>query len=182
MDLFNHLTAEEALTLKEMFEYKKFSKGDFIIKENDTVKHIYFILSGLVKLSYIDEGAKEFILSFAFEQWWETDFAAFCNQDKATLSLQCLEDTVVYGLNYDSYFVFLEKHKLSNYFLEKSIKGHIASQRRILSLLALSPKERYEQFVQLYPTLIQRVPKSVLALYLGVSRETLSRLYRRAKK
>ncbi|HSD08647.1 Crp/Fnr family transcriptional regulator [Flavobacterium sp.] len=182
IDLFNNLADEEFVELKSYFHYKKYSKRDFIIKENDTVQDVYFIFSGLVKLSYFDNEAREFILSFAFENWWETDFSAFYNQTKATLTLQCLEDTEIYSLSYDNYLSVLEKYHLSNYFLDKSIKGHIANQRRILSLLTLSPRKRYEEFIQLYPSLIQRIPKSVLSLYLGVSRETLSRLYRATKK
>jgi CRP-like cAMP-binding protein len=180
-DIFKNLTDNEFIELKGIFHYKKYHKGDFIIKEDNVVKNVYFIDSGLVKLSYFDNDTKEFILSFAFENWWETDFSAFYNQTKATLTLQCLEETETYSLSFDDYIMILDKYKLSNYFLDKSIKGHITSQKRVLSLLMLKPKERYEQFLQLYPSLIQRVPKSLLSLYLGVSRETLSRLYKNSK-
>lgn len=182
IDIFKDLTDKEFFELKNVFHSKKYVKGDFIIKENDKVQNIYFILSGLVKLSYFDANAKEIILSFAYENWWDTDFSAFYNQTQATLTLQCLEDTEVYSLTFDNYLMILDKYRLSKYFLEKSIRGHIASQKRILSLLTLTPQGRYEQFLQLYPLLIQRIPKSVLSLYLGVSRETLSRLYRKTKK
>jgi len=178
IDLFKHLTDNEFIELKDLFHYKKYKKGDFIIAKNSVVKDVYFIHAGLVKLSHFDDDNKEFILSFAYENWWETDFAAFYNQTKSSLTLQCIEDTATYGLSYDDYTTLLGKYNLSAYFLDKSIKGHIASQNRILSLLKHSPKERYEQFLQLYPSLLQRIPKSVLSLYLGVSRETLSRLYK----
>ncbi|SFG14249.1 cAMP-binding domain of CRP or a regulatory subunit of cAMP-dependent protein kinases [Pontibacter chinhatensis] len=178
IDLFENLTDSEFLELKDLFHYKKYKKGAFIIAENDMVKHVYFIRSGLVKLSYFDDDNKEFILSFAQENWWETDFPAFYNQTKSSLTLQCIEDTETYGLSFDDYTAILDKHSLSKYFLEKSIKGHIANQNRILSLLKHKPKEQYEQFLQLYPSLLQRIPKSVLCLYLGISRETLSRLYK----
>jgi len=182
VDLFDNLTDKESVALKNIFQYKKYNKGDFIIKENDAVPNIYFISSGLVKLSYFNSDTKEFILSFAFENWWETDFSAFYNQTKATLTLQCLEDTETYALSYDHYLSILEKYNLSNYFLDKSIRGHIANQKRILSLLTSSPKERYDNFLLLYPTLVQRIPKSILSLYLGVSRETLSRFYTSTRK
>ncbi len=182
IDIFDKLTDTAFLELKTLFRYQKYTKGDFIINENDLVQNIYFIRSGLVKLSYVDMDDQEFILSFAFENWWETDFSAFYGQTKATLSLQCIENTETYSLSYDGYLILLDKYGLSSYFLDKSIKGHIASQKRILSLLTRSPKERYEYFLQLYPSLVQRMPKSVLSLYLGVSRETLSRLYNHAKR
>lgn len=177
INLFETLKENEFLEIKGLFHYKKYKKGEFIINVNFEVKNVYFIQSGLVKLSYYDD-EKEFILSFAYENWWETDFSAFYNQTKSSLTLQCIEDTETYSLSLDDFLKILGKYNLSNYFLDKSIKGHIASQNRILSLLKDSPKERYEQFQNLYPSLLQRIPKSVLALYLGVSRETLSRLYK----
>lgn len=177
-DILKGLSEKELSEIKNLFTVQKYRKGDLIIAENTVVNHVYFIKSGLVKLSYSDENAKEFVLSFAFEDWWETDFSAFYNQTKSSLTLQCLENTEVYSLNYADYFDILDRYRLSNYFLDKSIRGHIASQRRILSLLTQTPKEKYEQFLATYPSLINRIPKSVLALYLGVSRETLSRLYR----
>lgn len=181
-DLFTNLQEKESDELKDIFVFKRYKKGAFIFTENQIVKDVYFIHSGLVKLSRIDEDDQEFILSFAYENWWETDFSAFYNQGKSTYRLQCLEDTEVFALNFDDYSSLLDKYGLANYFLDKSIKGHIASQNRILSLLALKPKERYEQFVQLYPSLMQRIPKTVVAQYLGVSRETLSRLYQKGKR
>lgn len=181
IELLKDLTENEFLQLKDVFHYQKYKKGEFIIEESKFVKKVYFIFSGLVKLSHYDVEGKESILSFAYENWWETDFSAFYNQSPSTLALQCLEETETYSLNYRDFLHILEKYNLSQYFHDKSIKGHIASQNRILSLLLHTPKERYEQFAQLYPTLLQRIPKSVLALYLGVSRETLSRLHKLSK-
>ena len=120
----------------------------------------------------------EHIISFSMEDWWESDYAAFYTQTKATQSLQCLEDTLVLKLSFDNYQRLLtEVPKMIDFFLKKAIGGHISNQRRILSLMTMSAKERYEQFLKYYPILIQRLPKTVLAAYLGVSRETLSRLY-----
>jgi CRP-like cAMP-binding protein len=180
--LHENLTDFDFLEIKALFHYKKYKKGAIIIAGNDKVNRLYFIRSGLVKLSYFDDDHKEFILSFAYENWWETDFPAFYNQTKSTLTLQCIEDTEVYSLSYDDYLTILDKYHLSNYFLNKSIKGHIANQNRILSLLKHKPREKYEHFQQLYPSLLQRIPKSVLCLYLGISRETLSRLYKTSEK
>ncbi|WP_409415764.1 Crp/Fnr family transcriptional regulator [Flavobacterium sp. PS2] len=183
IDIFKDVTNSEFEDIKKLFHYKKYKKGDFIIKEDELVTNVYFIVSGLVKLFYSDRLAKEFILSFAFENWWETDFYAFYNQSKAILNLQCIEDTTVYCLHYNDYLWMLDTYpQLANYFLNKSINGHIANQKRILSLLGQSPKLKYEQFLHTYPQLVQRIPKSILSLYLGVSRETLSRLYKNGNK
>ncbi|HEX7868662.1 MAG TPA: Crp/Fnr family transcriptional regulator [Chryseobacterium sp.] len=182
--LKNHILKTIVLSEDELekacsfFNQEVFKKKEFIINENDKVDDVYFIISGLVKLSFNDNEGKEHIISFAMEDWWETDYAAFYTQSKATQSLQCLEDTEVLKLSFDAYQQLLtELPKMTNFFLKKAIGGHISNQRRILSLMTMSVKERYEQFLKYYPTLIQRLPKTILSAYLGVSRETLSRLY-----
>lgn len=177
IDLFSNLSDAEFKLIQSSFTYERKKKGEILINENTLVSHIFFIKTGLVKLSCFDQDNKECILSFGFENWWETDFEAFYLQKKSNLQLQCIEDTEVLMLNHKDFLSLINVYQLSNYFLDKSIKGHIANQKRIVSLLTLDAKKRYEYFLDVYPTLVQRIPKSILALYLGVSRETLSRLY-----
>ncbi|MCX8534370.1 Crp/Fnr family transcriptional regulator [Chryseobacterium luquanense] len=173
-----NLSEDELEKACSFFSHEIFKKREFIINENDKVDDVYFIISGLVKLSFNDSEGKEHIISFAMEDWWETDYAAFYTQSKATQSLQCLENTEVFKLSFDAYQQLLtELPKMTDFFLKKAISGHISNQRRILSLMTMSAKERYEQFLKSYPTLIQRLPKTILSAYLGLSRETLSRLY-----
>ncbi len=160
------------------FHEEHFKKSEILIHENDQVNYVYFIVSGLLKLFYTDRDAKEHIISFSMEDWWETDYLAFYSQSKATQSLQCLEDTVVLKLSFDNYQKLLtEVPSMTDFFLKKAIGGHISNQRRILSLMNMNARERYEQFLKYYPSLVRRIPKTVLAAYLGLSRETLSRLY-----
>jgi len=182
IDLFKDFPDTELSAIKDMFKLESYRKGDYIVKENDKVAYVYYLQKGLLKLSYMNEQAKELIVSFATEFWWETDFMAFYNQSRAIFNLQCLEDTDVYCLHYQDYKKLVDKPIFNRYFLEKSLRGHITNQQRILSLLGMSPRERYEQFLELYPSLPARIPKSVLAQYLGLSRETLSRLYKNTTK
>jgi len=178
----NSLSPQEIEALNKYFDYGIHKKGSYLFKENQRVKNLYYIEKGLVKLTYQGESDKDFILAFAFEDWWETDFEAFLNQSKSKYALQCIEETTTYSITLDQFNEILEKFKLADFFLKKSMNGHMASQHRIISLLTNKPRERYEHFITLYPTLVQRLPKSVLAQFLGVSRETLSRLYQKVKK
>jgi CRP-like cAMP-binding protein len=126
---------------------------------------------------HTDDTGKQHIVSFAMEDWWESDYYAFYTQTEATMSLECLEDTEVLCLTFKDYKKLCDGlQKMERFFLEKSNFGFIGSQRRIISWLTSNSKQRYEQLLKQYPSLIQRVPKSLLAAYLGVSRETLSRL------
>ncbi|RBL89477.1 Crp/Fnr family transcriptional regulator [Chitinophaga flava] len=173
------LTDDEFAFVCTHFTTKSFRKREFIIQQGERVGHAYFIISGLVKLVYGDESGNQHIVSFAMEDWWESDFLAYFTQTKATLALQCIEDTTVYCLSLDDYRQLCAGlHKMEHFFLWKANAGHIASQQRILSFLTSNAKERYEQLLKRSPSLFQRVSKTLLASYLGVSRETLSRLRR----
>ncbi|MTI31584.1 Crp/Fnr family transcriptional regulator [Cytophagales bacterium RKSG123] len=172
------LTDEEFSFVLSNFTIKKFKKQQFLFQEGESVQYTYFVTSGLLKLVYMDDLGKEHIVSFAMEDWWESDFFAFFTQSKASMSLKCLEDTSVFCLSLEDYQKLCSgMQKMESFFLKKSNLGFIGSQQRILSLLTTNAKERYEQLLKLYPSLLKRVSKTQLASYLGVSRETLSRLY-----
>lgn len=171
------LTDNEFAFVHSHLTVQNFRKGDFLIRQGEHVSYLYYVVSGLLKLVYNDESGKEYIVSFAMEDWWESDIQAYYTQTKATMSLQCIEDTCVLCIPLADYKKLCAGlHKMERFFLEKSIGGHIASQQRILSFITSNATERYEQLLKRYPQLVQRVPKSLLASYLGVSRETLSRL------
>ncbi|MGV4413758.1 Crp/Fnr family transcriptional regulator [Chryseobacterium sp. T1] len=159
------------------FSLQKFRKRQFVIQENQNVEYVYFVKKGLLKSSFIDDLGKEHILQFASENWWISDFAAFYKQEKSTLSVECIEDSELLGITFENLDKLCnEIPKMERFFRLKSNYGYVALQKRILSLLSDSAKIRYESFCTMYPNIIQRIPKQLIANYLGLSRETLSRL------
>lgn len=171
------LTDEEFAFVNSHFTSKKFKKHQFLIQEGNPVPYSYFVVSGLLKLVHTDANGKEHIVSFAMEDWWESDYYAFFTQTEATLSLICLEDTEVLYCSFEDYKKLCDGlQKMERFFLQKATFGFLGSQRRIISWQTSNSKERYEQLLKQYPSLFQRVSKNLIASYLGVSRETLSRL------
>lgn len=171
------LTDQEFEYILSHFTLKKFKRHQILIQEGDTVQNDYFVMNGLLKASYLNKEGKEHIMQFAMEDWWITDYQAYFNQTEATFTIDALESTEVLTLSlYNREKLCADMHKIEHFFRKKSNNGYIALQRRILSLLNSNAKERYEQFIAQYPTLLQRLPKTLIASYLGVSRETLSRL------
>lgn len=159
------------------FSLQKFRKRQFVIQENQNVEYVYFVKKGLLKSSFIDDLGKEHILQFASENWWISDFAAFYKQEKSTLSVECIEDSELLGITFENLDKLCKEiPKMERFFRLKSNYGYVALQKRILSLLSDSAKIRYESFCTMYPNIIQRIPKQLIANYLGLSRETLSRL------
>ena len=165
------LTDQEFDYILSHFTTKKLRKHQFLIQEGDNVTNDYFVVKGLLKAYHIDREDKEYILQFAMEDWWITDYQAYFSQSKATLNIDCIEEVEVLCLSlHNRDKICAELHKIEHFFRRKSNMGYVALQRRILSMLNSNAKERYEQLLLQYPNLFQRVPKTLIASYLGVSR------------
>jgi len=171
------LTDQEFDYILSHFHAKKYRKHQFVVQEGNTVDHDYFVVSGLLKAYYVNEDGKEHILQFAMENWWVTDYQAFTTRTKAILNIDCIENVELLAISFDDkQKLCTEYHKMEHFFRIKTTSGYVALQQRVLSLLNNDAQSRHQQLFRLYPSIFQRVPKSVIASYLGVSRETLSRL------
>ncbi|WP_231426602.1 MULTISPECIES: Crp/Fnr family transcriptional regulator [Pedobacter] len=171
------LTDQEFDFINNHFKTKSLKKHQYLIQEDEFVKNIYFVVKGLLKATYTDINGKEYIIQFAMENWWISDFQAFYNETKSITNITCLENVeLLYISKAHLDKICSESHKMEHFFRVKNSSGYVALQQRILSLLSTHPKERFEQFTHQYPQLLQRVSKTIIAAYLGISRETLSRL------
>ena len=171
------LTDQEFEHIAAHFKPKMLKKHQYLIQEDEFVNHIYFVVKGLLKATFTDANGKEYIIQFAMENWWLSDFRAFYGRVKSITNISCLENSELLSISKDNLDQLCsESHKMEHFFRIKNSLGYVALQQRILSLLTTSPKERFEQLAQQYPQLMQRVSKTIIAAYLGISRETLSRL------
>ncbi len=171
------LTEEEYMDIVSHFEVLTFRKHQFVLQERQKVSAMYFVESGLLKSSFIDDAGKEYILQFATDQWWISDFDAFYSQGNAKITIDCIENSKLLALSYTNLEELCKRYpKLEHFFRIKSNFGYVALQQRIISLLSESAKERFETFCKQYPAIVNKIPKQLVANYIGVSRETLSRL------
>jgi CRP-like cAMP-binding protein len=172
------LTDEQFAYVFSHFKQQSFKKGQSIITAGDKVECEYFVLEGCLKSFYINDDLKMFILQFAMPTWWASDFDALYSSTKATINLDCITDAEVLSLsNDDREKICSELHPMEHFFRWRTNKGYVASQKRLLSFMNNDAKHRYEELLKMYPQLYNIVPKQLIAAYLGVSRETLSRLY-----
>jgi CRP-like cAMP-binding protein len=159
------------------FELRSFNKGQSIITEGDKVEYEFFVLEGCLKTFYINDEVKMFILQFAMPTWWASDYNALYSGTKATVNLDCITDAQVLCLsNKEREKLCKEIHEVEHFFRWRTNKGYVASQKRLLSFMNNNARKRYEELMAQYPQLYNLVPKHLIAAYLGVSRETLSRL------
>ena len=172
------LTADQFDYFFSLFKHQSYKKGQAIISEGDKVECEYFVLDGCLKCFYINDDLKMFILQFAMSTWWASDYSALYAGTKATINVDCITDAEVLCLsNTDREKVCNEIQQVEHFFRWRTNKGYIAAQKRLLSLMNNDAKHRYEELMAQYPALYNLVPKHLIAAYLGVSRETLSRLY-----
>lgn len=174
------LSDEDFQTLLLYFKPVEIRKKDYIIKVSQWVNAEYLVVSGCLASSVYGPEGKEYIMQFAQEKWWVSDYPSLAEQKTAEMNVQALEDSFVLELTAENRSELCEKVPIMHTFFErKTFGGYVGSQKRVLSLLRDSAKEKYELLLEQYPELFQRLPQKIIAQYLGVSRETLSRLTRK---
>ncbi|OJJ23420.1 Crp/Fnr family transcriptional regulator [marine bacterium AO1-C] len=171
------LTDEEFEQIIGYFETTRKRKHQYLVQEGEVADKEYWVLKGCLKSYFFDADGKEHILQFGMENWWITDYESFVKRTPSKIFIDCIEDCELLFITFENREkLTAQMHKMERFWAKKSKFGRIALQNRILSLLKNSAKERYDLLLEQYPQLFQRVPKKLIAAYLGVSRETLSRL------
>lgn len=141
-------------------------KGQILQWEGDLNTKIFQVESGLLRSYSIDEKGKEHIYQFASENWIIAD--AIPKNKPCELFIDCLEDSVIIQTEKDFNSLSNDPHKLA--------KRLEVLQKRIVMLMSASAIQRYEHFIDTYPDIVQRVPQKMIASYLGITPEALSRV------
>lgn len=157
-------------------QVKEIRRKHLLQQKGDTHSKAYFVRKGLLKSYVLDEKGKEHIFMFAPENWIVTDINSVTNYGQTELFIQAIEDSEVEVIQGDTFMKLT--HKLqSNSQLEvqKLLKRNAVLQKRIISLMSKSAIERYEDFIATYPGIVQRVPQKLIASYLGITPQALSK-------
>jgi CRP-like cAMP-binding protein len=171
------LTEEETSYLVSKTHVKKYQKGDTLLLQGNICKTYYFILSGVTKTFYLDKAGLEHILTFCIENWWAADLGSLISQTPASYNIQCLENTSVLEIPFDAMEnLYLKIPKLERFFRKIMERAYVATQNRITDAFSLSAKEQYTAFQKRYPQLEQRIPQYMVASYLGIQPQSLSRI------
>ena len=171
------LTHKEEEFLLSKITYRKYLRGQFVIQQGDVCKYECFVLSGCTKTFYMDAEGQEHIVMFSIEDWWTSDMGSFITQTPADYNIQCLENTELIMFLYDDIECLYENiPKLERFFRQIIEKALVASQKRIVKSFSLSAKEHYVYFKSQYPKIEQRIPQYMIASYLGITKEFLSKI------
>lgn len=177
INTLTYISDEEFDYFKSLFVPKKLRKRQYFMQEGDVCKYQAFVNKGLLRSYTVDDKGSEHILQFASEGWWMADLSSYLNNEPSFLNMDALEDAELLLLSKTSWEQAMEKIPALEHYFRIIIQNHlVATQKRLLQSLAETAEEKYNRFRKVYPECVQRVPQHMIASYLGVTRETLSRV------
>ncbi|GAB3752307.1 Crp/Fnr family transcriptional regulator [Spirosoma pomorum] len=174
-----HLTAAEQERCRSYFSQRTIRKREFLLQPGDTCQQLAFVVTGLLRAYTIDDKGAEHIIQFAPEGNWISDPKSLFLHEPSHYAIEALEDSQLLLLTNESMEAMLTSvPALERYFRKLLQKNVIALHQRLISSLSQSTEEKYQALRKQFPGLMQRVPQHMLAAYLGITPETLSRVRR----
>jgi CRP-like cAMP-binding protein len=156
---------------------KSIAKGTILQHWGEIYCNVYFVKKGLLRSYSIDAKDKEHIYMFAPEGWIISELENYLNHGTNNLYIDCLENSEVEILQVkDLPEGFMMNHGFNREANKRFIKRIAVLQHRIIMLMSASALERYTEFLDTYPNIVQRVPQKMIASYLGVTPEALSKI------
>lgn len=151
-------------------------KDYYLLREREVSDYIYFIEKGVARIYYYKNG-KEITEWIAMDQQFFLSITSFFQRTPSHLIIQVTEPSLVYGIHYNDLIrLALQYHEIETLFRKMLTLSLILSQQRMDSIQFETAQQRYEKLLKLYPGIIQRVPLSYIASFLGITLETLSRI------
>ena len=171
------ITDEEFDYAKNLFIPKKLRKKRFLLEEGEACIYTTFVEKGLLRSFTIDEKGNEHILQFGMEGWWVADLYSFLTGEASEYNIEALEDCELLLITKSSWDLLLDEVPAFERYFRILIQNNlIATQRRLMGTISSTAEERYYKLLQDFPDISQKVPQHMIASYIGVTRETLSRL------
>lgn len=171
------LTEEEAQLFVSYFKCTKIKKRQFIVQPEFVAKYRNFVLQGAFMGYVVADEGQDHIIQLAIEDWWISDYNSFIFQKPATMFVMALEDSLILQLDYAGEQKLKSlNHKYETFFRIMAELSFAGMQRRIISNLTKTAEERFNEFEDKYPQLSNRFPQYVIASYLGMTTQYLSKL------
>ena len=172
-----NLNDDELAKVRAVTVDKRLRKRQYLLQEGDVCHYHCFVAKGCLRLYRLSEDGIEHILKFAVETWWLSDGESLNNDLPSKNDIDALEDSELLLIEKADFNKLVEEIPNFRTFRDNlKARSYDASQRRIMTQISNNAEEKYADFVGTYPNIFNRVPLHMVASYLGVSRETLSRI------
>ena len=174
------LTEEDQELIKHYLTVKKLRRKQYLLQEEDVCKTVAFVEKGALRLYKTNEDGSEHIVQFGLEGAFMTDLYSFLTQEPSMYNIDAIEDSELVLITRSASD---ELRKLSpkyqEFIFQATSEAYIQLEKRITSTISLSLDERYKELTANFPDIIQRVPQHMIASYMGLNPETLSRVRKR---
>ncbi len=177
------LTEAQQALLFEKSRVIETERGEFVLSAGDTCKHRFFIERGAVREYSIDERGKEHLLLFAVEGWFLVNVDSVFFDQPSSYFIQAIEPSRILLIDETQVQALSRQEPAFDLFNKQLLYEHIQHlQHRITSLQSDTAEIRYQHFIKAYPELLLRIPQTMIASYLGITPESLSRIRKQQVK
>lgn len=174
------LNEKEIDILKSLTRIKKVRKRQFVVEQGEICRYENYVVDGCLRCYHLDEEGQEHIVQFAVEDWWIADLQSFLTQSPANFSVDALEPSILIQFGHNELQELYNRiPKLERFFRLIIQNAFVASQKRIVASYSKDAGKRYIDFRNRYPNIEKRVPQYMVASYLGITPEFLSKIRRR---
>ena len=171
------LTENDIDAIKRVFIPKKIRKKQYFLQEGEVCKYGAFIIKGAMRTYSVDEKGAEHIIELLIENWWVADRESFNMLTPTSYNIDAWEDTDVLAFTKADLTTYIEPiPAIVEMFRSLDAKYAFASQKRLNTFISYTAEKRYSELIKTYPEFLQRFPQHIIASYLGITKETLSRL------
>jgi CRP-like cAMP-binding protein len=171
------LTDSQAVLIKNTFVPQKIRKKQYFLQEGQVCKYAAFIVKGAMRQYSVDDKGAEHIVGLLIENWWAVDRESYVMLTPSVYNIDAWEDTDVLLITKADFLNRISSIPAFSEVARKLDENYaIASQKRLNATISLPAEQRYAEFTKTYPEFLQRFPQHIIASYLGITKETLSRI------
>lgn len=171
------IAPDEKSLITTKFEFRRLRRRQYLLQEGEVCKQMGFVLKGAARMYSVDNKGHEHTLRLGIEGWWLGDYESYILQQPTKFFVEVLEDTNLLMATRESIEELASAVPAIAEMIRAVDKGTvIATQQRIHAAISLTAEERFEALAKTHPAFLQRFPQSMIASYLGITAETLSRV------
>ena len=175
------LSDDEFALIREAFTPKKYRRKQYLLQAGEVCKYTAFVISGAFRQYSVDDKGVEHIIHLGIENWWVGDRESFTMLTPSRFNIDAVEDSDVLLITFDKMQELVSNIPAMTKLITKlDQRNFIASQKRIHGSISLTAEERYLELLNHNPVFLQRFPQNMIASYLGITPETLSRIRKKA--